>query len=102
MMFVAVTNPTLARLAADTAKLRDEGLFKQERVLTTPQDAVVRVDDGPEVINLCANNYLGLANHPEIRAAVLACGPMSRNAIPEQYPLLRTLQLSHVGYHRIR
>lgn len=38
----------------------------------------------------------------EIRAAVLACGPMSRNAIPEQYPLLRTLQLSHVGYHRIR
>jgi glycine C-acetyltransferase len=65
-----VTNPTLARLAADTAKLRDEGLFKQERVLTTPQDAVVRVDDGPEVINLCANNYLGLANHPEIRTAV--------------------------------
>jgi glycine C-acetyltransferase len=70
MIFPAVTNPTLARLAADTAKLRDEGLFKQERVLTTPQDAVVRVDDGPEVINLCANNYLGLANHPEIRAAV--------------------------------
>jgi glycine C-acetyltransferase len=69
-MCSAVTNPTLARLAADTAKLRDEGLFKQERVLTTPQDAVVRVDDGPEVINLCANNYLGLANHPEIRAAV--------------------------------
>jgi glycine C-acetyltransferase len=70
MIIPAVTNPTLARLAADTAKLRDEGLFKQERVLTTPQDAVVRVDDGPEVINLCANNYLGLANHPEIRAAV--------------------------------
>jgi glycine C-acetyltransferase len=70
MIFPAVTNPTLARLAADTAKLRDEGLFKQERVLTTPQDAVVRVDDGPDVINLCANNYLGLANHPEIRAAV--------------------------------
>jgi glycine C-acetyltransferase len=65
-----VTNSTLTRLAADTNRLRDEGLYKQERVLTTPQDAVVRVDGGPEVINLCANNYLGLANHPAIREAV--------------------------------
>jgi glycine C-acetyltransferase len=65
-----MSNPTLARLAADTARLRDEGLFKVERVLTTPQDAVVRVEGGPEVINLCANNYLGLANHPAVREAV--------------------------------
>lgn len=37
----------------------------------------------------------------EIRGAVVAAGPMSRNAIPEQFPLLRTLQLSHVGYYRV-
>jgi glycine C-acetyltransferase len=65
-----VTNSTLKRLADDTARLEQEGLFKHERVITTPQDAVIRVDDGPEVINLCANNYLGLANHPDVRAAV--------------------------------
>jgi glycine C-acetyltransferase len=65
-----VKHSTLTRLAADTSRLRDEGLYKQERVLTTPQDAVVRVDGGPDVINLCANNYLGLANHPAIRRAV--------------------------------
>jgi len=36
----------------------------------------------------------------EIRNKVVACGPLRRNAIPEQYPLLRTIQMSHVGYHR--
>ncbi len=36
----------------------------------------------------------------EIRSKIMACGPLSRNAIPEQYPLLRTIQMSHVGYHR--
>jgi len=65
-----VTNPTLKRLADDTTRLEQEGLFKRERVITSPQDAVIRVDRGPEVINLCANNYLGLANHPDVRAAV--------------------------------
>src|SRR4029079_2222135 len=54
----------------DTTRLEQEGLFKRERVITSPQDAVIRVDRGPEVINLCANNYLGLANHPDVRAAV--------------------------------
>ncbi|MEO8481602.1 MAG: glycine C-acetyltransferase [Acidobacteriota bacterium] len=65
-----MTNPTLKRLADDTARLEQEGLFKHERVITTPQGAVIRVDHGPDVINLCANNYLGLANHPDVRAAV--------------------------------
>ncbi|MFL6550522.1 MAG: glycine C-acetyltransferase [Povalibacter sp.] len=59
----------LQRLASDTEQLRSQGLFKPERVLTSPQQAVVRVDDGSEVINLCANNYLGLANHAGIREA---------------------------------
>jgi glycine C-acetyltransferase len=57
------------RLAADLAELRAGGLYKSERVLTTPQGAVVRVADGAEVLNFCANNYLGLANHPEVVAA---------------------------------
>jgi glycine C-acetyltransferase len=46
-----------------------EGLYKEERIITTPQGAAIRVGDGEEVLNFCANNYLGLANHPEIIAA---------------------------------
>jgi glycine C-acetyltransferase len=57
------------RLAADTEALRAQGLFKAERVLTSPQQALVRLQDGRELVNLCANNYLGLANHPAIVAA---------------------------------
>jgi glycine C-acetyltransferase len=49
--------------------LRDNGLYKTERVITTPQGAHVRTADGREVINLCANNYLGLAAHPQVVAA---------------------------------
>ncbi|MCU0976037.1 MAG: glycine C-acetyltransferase [Steroidobacteraceae bacterium] len=59
----------LARLAADTARLEADGLLKRERVITSGQQSVVRLDDGREVINLCANNYLGLANHPLVREA---------------------------------
>jgi glycine C-acetyltransferase len=59
----------LERLAADTEKLREQGLFKVERVLASAQQANVRVADGAPVINLCANNYLGLANHPAVREA---------------------------------
>jgi glycine C-acetyltransferase len=46
--------------------LRSAGLTKQERVITTPQGATVRTQDGREVINLCANNYLGLSSHPKV------------------------------------
>jgi glycine C-acetyltransferase len=46
--------------------LRAAGLFKAERVITTPQGATVRTADGREVINLCANNYLGLSSHPKV------------------------------------
>lgn len=59
----------LDRLREQTDELRSQGLFKPERVLTSPQQAVVRVAGGQEVINLCANNYLGLANHPAVREA---------------------------------
>ncbi len=54
----------LARLAEQTEQLRGEGLFKAERVIAGQQDAVIRLEDGSEVVNLCANNYLGLANDP--------------------------------------
>src|SRR5256884_9967408 len=46
-------------------EIRAAGTYKHERVITSPQDARVRVGDGPPVLNLCANNYLGLARHPE-------------------------------------
>ncbi|HME41387.1 MAG TPA: glycine C-acetyltransferase [Steroidobacteraceae bacterium] len=52
------------RLARDTLALDAAGLLKRERVIESPQGAVVRLADGREMINLCANNYLGLANHP--------------------------------------
>src|SRR6185436_11061978 len=53
----------------EAAGLRNKGLFKKERVITSPQQGRIRVQDGKEVVNLCANNYLGLANHPDIVAA---------------------------------
>jgi glycine C-acetyltransferase len=59
----------LQALAAQTEALRDQGLYKTERLIAGPQQASIRVrDDGAsrEVINLCANNYLGLANHPRV------------------------------------
>jgi glycine C-acetyltransferase len=58
----------LDRLSAALAALRGEGLFKSERVLSGPQGARVRAA-GRELVNLCANNYLGLANHPAVREA---------------------------------
>jgi glycine C-acetyltransferase len=50
-------------------EIRAAGLYKSERVIETPQGAYVRVSDGAPVLNLCANNYLGLAQHPDIRQA---------------------------------
>ena len=55
-----------ARLKQELDAIRRDGLYKTERVITTPQGAEIRVSDGHEVINFCANNYLGLAHHPEI------------------------------------
>lgn len=59
-------------LATQTESLKEQGLFKQERIIASPQQADIRVrrnGSTAEVINLCANNYLGLANHPAIVAA---------------------------------
>ena len=56
------------RLRAELAGLREQGLYKSERVLTGPQGAVVQSGDR-DLINLCANNYLGLADHPAVLEA---------------------------------
>ena len=56
----------IENLSAELAGLRDAGLYKAERTLITPQGALVRTADGREVINLCANNYLGLSSHPQV------------------------------------
>ena len=56
----------LSRLSKDTEELKEAGLFKAERVIRSQQQADIRIADGREVINFCANNYLGLANHPAL------------------------------------
>jgi glycine C-acetyltransferase len=54
------------RLRRDTADLEAAGLLKRERIIGSAQGPVVRLADGRDLINLCANNYLGLANHPDV------------------------------------
>jgi glycine C-acetyltransferase len=56
----------LDRLSMDLSALKEQGLYKAERVIDSPQGAAISMQGGREVINLCANNYLGLANHPEL------------------------------------
>jgi len=64
-----VKGEILQRLSRETEQLKTQGLFKPERVLSSAQSAVVRVGAGGEVVNLCANNYLGLANDASVREA---------------------------------
>ena len=57
------------RYSETLTEIREQGLFKAERVITSPQSAEIELADGRTVLNFCANNYLGLADHPEIIAA---------------------------------
>ena len=57
------------RYATTLDEIRDAGLFKSERIITSPQSAEITLADGRKVLNFCANNYLGLADHPDIIAA---------------------------------
>ena len=61
--------PGKARFAAELESIREQGLFKAERVITSPQSAEITLADGRKVLNFCANNYLGLADHPDVIAA---------------------------------
>ncbi|MFP2995426.1 glycine C-acetyltransferase [Spongiivirga sp. MCCC 1A20706] len=53
-------------LQSEIADIKEQGLFKKERIITSPQDAVIKISTGEEVINFCANNYLGLSSHPDV------------------------------------
>jgi glycine C-acetyltransferase len=64
-----VFTPVREQISAQLAGIRADGLYKAERVIVTPQRASIRVRGGTEVINFCANNYLGLADDPRIIAA---------------------------------
>ena len=56
-------------LSTQLQEIDDAGLFKRERIITTPQDAVIQTTEGKEVLNFCANNYLGLSSHPRVLEA---------------------------------
>lgn len=64
-----MTSGLLAHLRAETEQLKATGLYKQERVITTPQNPDVEIQPANHVLNFCANNYLGLADHPAVVAA---------------------------------
>ena len=70
-----MTHPLLSYLTSELGAIEADGLFKRERAITTPQSAHIRIVDERaqggerELLNLCANNYLGLANHPALREA---------------------------------
>jgi glycine C-acetyltransferase len=57
------------QLADTLAEIRSQGLYKTERIITSPQDAKIEITGGRRVLNMCANNYLGLADHPALIAA---------------------------------
>ncbi len=67
-----MSNDALRRFAEAVEKIRADGAYKEERALTTPQSGRIHTEESGEAINLCANNYLGLADSPEIIAAAKA------------------------------
>jgi glycine C-acetyltransferase len=65
-------NQFIEQLRGQLAELKAQGLYKSERVIDSQQSAAIHVAGGSEVLNFCANNYLGLANHPDLIAAAHA------------------------------
>ena len=62
----------IEHLRGELQAVREAGLYKEERVITSPQQSLIQVADGSEVMNFCANNYLGLSNHPSLISAARA------------------------------
>ena len=54
------------QLTQELASIDEAGLYKRERIIASPQGAVIQLEDGSEVLNFCANNYLGLSAHPRV------------------------------------
>jgi len=92
------------RFTSQVAEIKRDGLYKQERVITTPQGVEINTLEGGEVLNFCANNYLGLANHPEIVAAAIEAlqshgfGMASVRFICGTQDLHKTLEQSIAGF----
>jgi len=63
---LTMSYPGQARYASELNSIREQGLFKAERVIVSPQSAEIELEGGRKVLNFCANNYLGLADHPEV------------------------------------
>ena len=74
-----MTGAFLAHIESALADLKAEGFHKTERVLTSPQSARISVAGGQEVLNFCANNYLGLANDPTLLEA--GCYSLVANSV---------------------
>jgi glycine C-acetyltransferase len=64
-----MTSSFYKHLQDEIETLKNNGLFKMERTIVSPQEAVISLDSGKKVLNFCANNYLGLADHPEVLKA---------------------------------
>jgi glycine C-acetyltransferase len=67
-----MTTDFISHLTTELQAIKDAGLFKNERIIVSPQGADIKVNSGAEVINFCANNYLGLSSHPKVIAAAKA------------------------------
>jgi len=65
-------NSSLKHYADMLEDISQQGLYKEERIITSPQNPELKIDGGRQVLNMCANNYLGLANHPDIVSAAHA------------------------------
>ncbi|WP_426287322.1 glycine C-acetyltransferase [Luteibacter sp. E-22] len=61
-----MTYPGQTRFASELDAIREQGLFKNERIIVSPQSAEIELEGGRKVLNFCANNYLGLADHPQV------------------------------------
>jgi glycine C-acetyltransferase len=70
---VVLTEDLRGRLETQLAQIRQEGLYKEERLIDGPQGAWVVLADGRRVLNMCANNYLGLSDHPQLLEAARSC-----------------------------